>query len=64
MAKKGLTRRKLLAAAAPLAAVPLVGKLALDGSDAEAGARHDHSSHAHGTRSPATHETGAWATRR
>ena len=36
MAKKGLTRRKLLAAAAPLAAVPIVGKLALDGS-AEAG---------------------------
>ncbi len=39
-----LSRRKLLAAAAPLAAVPLVGKLALDGS---AEAAHDHSSHEH-----------------
>ena len=45
MAKNGLTRRKLLAAAAPLAAAPLVGKLALD-SAAEAGG-HDHSSHRH-----------------
>ena len=31
MTKTRLTRGKLLAAAAPLAAVPLVGKFALDG---------------------------------
>jgi FtsP/CotA-like multicopper oxidase with cupredoxin domain len=43
----------LLAAAAPIAAAPLVGKLALDGS-AQAGG-HDHSSHSH-TRTPASHE--------
>jgi manganese oxidase len=47
-----LSRRKLLAAAAPLAAAPLVGKLALDGQ-AEAGG-HDHSSHSH-PRMPASH---------
>ena len=45
MTKKPLTRRKLLAAAAPLAAVPFVGKLALDG-EAEAGG-HSHASHVH-----------------
>jgi FtsP/CotA-like multicopper oxidase with cupredoxin domain len=55
MSKSRLTRRKLLAAAAPIAAVPLVGKLALDGQ-AEAGG-HDHSSHSH-TRVPASHVTG------
>ncbi len=46
MTKKPLTRRKLLAAAAPLAAVPFVGKLAL-GGEAEAGG-HSHTSHIHG----------------
>ena len=46
MTKKPLTRRKLLAAAAPLAAVPFVGKLAFEGS-AEAGG-HSHTSHIHG----------------
>jgi FtsP/CotA-like multicopper oxidase with cupredoxin domain len=51
-----LSRRKLLAVAAPLAAAPFVGKLALDGS-AEAGG-HDHSSHAH-TRTPSNHEPEA-----
>jgi len=55
MPKTRLTRRKLLAAAAPLAAAPLVGKLALDGQ-AEAGG-HDHSSHSH-TRVPASHVQG------
>jgi FtsP/CotA-like multicopper oxidase with cupredoxin domain len=55
MAKKGLTRRKLLAAAAPLAAAPLVGKLALD-SRAEAGG-HDHSSHDH-SRELVSHRSG------
>ena len=40
MTKSRLTRRRLLAAAAPLAAAPLVGKLAFDGT-AEAGG-HDH----------------------
>jgi len=58
-----LTRRRLLAAAAPLAAVPLVGKFALDGS-AEASGRgpHDHSTHdhsTHATRTPASHLPGA-----
>ena len=43
MSKTRLTRGKLLAAAAPLAAVPLVGKLALE-SDARCRG-HDHSSH-------------------
>ena len=38
MAKSGFTRRKLLAAAAPIAAAPIVGKLALEGT-AEAGPR-------------------------
>jgi FtsP/CotA-like multicopper oxidase with cupredoxin domain len=47
-----LSRRKLLAAAAPIAAAPLVSKLAFDGS-AEAGG-HDHSSHSH-VRMPASH---------
>ena len=52
MPKSRLTRGKLLAAAAPLAAAPIVGKLALDGRRA---AVHDHSSHNH-SRSLATHE--------
>jgi FtsP/CotA-like multicopper oxidase with cupredoxin domain len=52
MAKNRLTRRKLLAAAAPLAAAPLVAKLALDGSADAAG--HDHSAHAH-TQEPVSH---------
>jgi FtsP/CotA-like multicopper oxidase with cupredoxin domain len=56
MPKSRLTRRKLLAAAAPLAAAPLVGKLMLDGQAAEAGG-HDHSSHSH-TRVPASHLEG------
>src|SRR5688572_25963809 len=51
-----LSRRKLLAAAAPLAAAPIVGKLALDGSAEASG--HDHSSHSH-TRTPATHSPSA-----
>ena len=45
MSRKRLTRGRLLAAAAPLAAAPLVGKLALDGR-AEAGAHE----HPHGNR--------------
>ena len=53
MTKKTLTRRKLLAAAAPLAAAPIVGKLALDGT-AEAGG-HDH---IHGVKS-SVHRPGA-----
>ena len=56
MTKKTLTRRKLLAAAAPLAAVPIVGKLALDGT-AEAGG-HDHASHIHTPKS-VVHRPGA-----
>jgi FtsP/CotA-like multicopper oxidase with cupredoxin domain len=56
MTKTRLTRGKLLAAAAPLAAVPLVGKLAFD-SDAAAGG-HDHSSHDH-ARMPTNHQRGA-----
>ena len=56
MAKTRLTRGKLLAAAAPLAAVPLVGRLAFEG-DAAAGG-HDHSSHDH-SRALANHERGA-----
>jgi FtsP/CotA-like multicopper oxidase with cupredoxin domain len=53
MSKSRLTRRRLLGAAAPLVAAPLVGKLALDGT-AEAGG------HEHGTppRSPASHLHG------
>ena len=43
MAKR-LTRRALLAAAAPVAAAPLVGKLAFGGTGAAA-AGHDHSAH-------------------
>jgi FtsP/CotA-like multicopper oxidase with cupredoxin domain len=50
-----LTRGKLLAAAAPLAAAPLVGKLAFEGT-AEAGP-HDHTSHGH-SRVPASHVQG------
>ncbi|MDQ3086271.1 MAG: hypothetical protein M3Q67_05660, partial [Actinomycetota bacterium] len=46
MTKKPFTRRKLLAAAAPLAAVPFVGKLAFDG-EAEAGGQ-GHASHIQG----------------
>ena len=56
MSNTRLTRGKLLAAAAPLAAIPIAGKLAL-GDNATAGG-HDHSSHAH-QRSLATHERGA-----
>jgi FtsP/CotA-like multicopper oxidase with cupredoxin domain len=57
MAKNRLTRRKLLAAAAPIAAAPLVGKLALEG--AAEGGGHDHSSHAHGSvREPVAHLPG------
>ena len=56
MTKRTLTRGKLLAAAAPLAAAPLVGKLALDGR-AEASS-HDHSSHGH-ARTPTSHVEGA-----
>ncbi len=56
MTKRKLTRGKLLAAAAPLAAAPLVGKLALDGR-AEA-SPHDHSSHSQ-SRTPTGHVTGA-----
>ncbi len=56
MSKTRLTRRKLLAAAAPLAAAPIVAKLALDGT-AEAGAPHDHSSHSH-AREPLSHVRG------
>ena len=57
MAKTRLTRGKLLAAAAPLAAVPLVGKLALDASAASSG--HDHTGpHSH-ERMPANHLDGS-----
>ena len=48
-----LSRRKLLAAAAPLAATPALVKLAA--GDAQASGRHDHSSHDH-SRHLATHE--------
>src|SRR6185295_5349534 len=56
MAKK-LTRRGLLAAAAPLAAVPIIDKLAFGQS---AAAAHDHSKHRHlaaatGDAMPMTH---------
>ena len=51
MAKSRITRRRLLYAAAPLAAAPVLGKLALDGSAEAAG--HDHSAHA--SRMPAGH---------
>jgi FtsP/CotA-like multicopper oxidase with cupredoxin domain len=53
MAKSRITRRKLIAAAAPLAAVPLVGKLALEGNAEASG--HDHSAH---TRELASHLQG------
>jgi Multicopper oxidase len=55
MAKARLTRGRLLAAAAPLAAVPFVGKAALAG-DASASA-HDHSGHGP-ERMPASHLPG------
>ena len=59
MSKSRLTRRKLLAAAAPIAAVPLVGKLALEtGFEGTARAdSQDHSAHS-GARSPANHIHG------
>ena len=61
MAKRRFTRGKLLCAAAPLAAVPLVGRLAFD-SDAAAGG-HDHSSHDHSShndsRELTSHQHGA-----
>jgi FtsP/CotA-like multicopper oxidase with cupredoxin domain len=44
MPKSRITRRRLIAAAAPLAAVPLVGKLALEGNAEASG--HDHAAHA------------------
>src|SRR6188472_1793086 len=56
MAKMRLTRGKLLAAAAPLAAAPLVGKLALEANAAPSA--HDHSSHG-GDRMPANHIDGS-----
>src|SRR5688572_23317991 len=56
MPKTRLTRGKLLAAAAPLAAIPIAGRFALD-DNATAGG-HDHASHA-SQRSLATHERGA-----
>jgi manganese oxidase len=52
MPKTRLTRGKLLAAAAPLAAIPIAGRLALDDSATAGG--HDHASHRQ--RSLATHE--------
>jgi FtsP/CotA-like multicopper oxidase with cupredoxin domain len=54
--KKRFTRGKLLAAAAPVAAAPLVGKLALDASADTGG--HDPSGHEH-VRSPARDASGA-----
>ena len=62
MAKTRLTRGKLLAAAAPLAAVPLVGKLALEG-DAAAGG-HDHSSHVRSTVARRRTSAARWDTPR
>ena len=56
MPKTRLTRGKLLAAAAPLAAIPIAGRFALDDNAAAGG--HDHASHAR-QRSLATHERGA-----
>ena len=55
MTKKRFTRGKLLAAAAPVAAAPLVGQLALDAS-ADTGGQE--SGHGH-VRSPAGHAGGA-----
>ena len=57
MAKTRLTRGKLLAAAAPLAAAPLVGKFALEAEASPNGA-HDHSGHAQ-ERSPQNHIHGS-----
>src|SRR5438093_11351292 len=56
MAKTRLTRGKLLAAAAPFAAVPLVGKLALVNDADAAGGEHMGHDHA---RMPENHEGGA-----
>ena len=53
---KSITRGKLLAAAAPLVAVPLVGKLALEADAASSG--HDHAGHVH-DRMPANHLKGS-----
>ena len=55
MAKKRLTRGKLLAAAAPLAAVPIVGKLALDATAQAGGVDH---SMMDMERMPASHAEG------
>jgi hypothetical protein len=56
MTKRRLTRGKLLAAAAPFAAAPLVGKLALD-AGADTGG-HDHSARGRTTASHAGGATG------
>ena len=57
MPKTVFTRRRLLATAAPLAAAPLVAKLALDGTaEAQPGA-HDHAHH-DPTRLPTSHLDG------
>ena len=56
MTKTRLTRGKLLAAAAPLAAAPLVGKLALEANAAPS--THDHSNHGD-DRMPANHIEGS-----
>ena len=56
MTKTRLTRGKLLAAAAPLAAAPLVGKLALEANAAPSA--HDHSNHGD-DRMPANHIEGS-----
>jgi FtsP/CotA-like multicopper oxidase with cupredoxin domain len=56
MAKTRLTRGKLLAAAAPLAAAPLVGKLALEANAAPSA--HDHAAHGD-DRMPANHLEGS-----
>ena len=57
MTKTRLTRGKLLAAAAPLAAAPLVGKFALEAEASPTGA-HDHAGHAQ-HRSPENHIEGS-----
>jgi len=54
LSKSRLTRRRLLAAAAPLAAAPIVGKLAFDGK-ADAGESHLHAT----SRMPASHLQGS-----
>ncbi len=51
MAKKLLTRRRLLVAAAPLAAAPAIARVAFDTGTAEAAAAHEHAA----ARSPSTH---------